>query len=139
MNPNAPHRPRRPGPGDQATPTEPDEELDRAARRAALECSLATLRAEYTHMLRTLHDTVRDNLGGDQADIGTRSFENDQSLHLLNVRQELITQTARALDRIDEGTYGQCERCHRQIAPARLEAFPVASLCIACKLAEEHY
>ena len=39
---------------------------------------------------------------------------------------------ARALKKLDEGTYGQCDNCGQPIAPARLEAAPESVLCIAC-------
>lgn len=44
-----------------------------------------------------------------------------------------VAQISAALNRIDEGTYGHCTRCGRQIAPARLEALPYASACIECQ------
>ena len=37
-----------------------------------------------------------------------------------------------ALDRMDAGTYGICQRCRKDIAPARLEALPATSYCIKC-------
>jgi DnaK suppressor protein len=37
-----------------------------------------------------------------------------------------------ALEKIDAGTYGTCEGCHGEIAPARIEAMPAARLCINC-------
>jgi DnaK suppressor protein len=38
----------------------------------------------------------------------------------------------RALAKIDEGSYGRCDRCGGPIAPARLEAAPESVLCIDC-------
>jgi DnaK suppressor protein len=38
----------------------------------------------------------------------------------------------RALAKVEEGTYGTCDRCGRPIAPARLEAAPKSVLCIDC-------
>jgi DnaK suppressor protein len=38
----------------------------------------------------------------------------------------------RALAKLDEGTYGRCDRCGGPIAPARLEAVPESVLCIDC-------
>jgi DnaK suppressor protein len=37
-----------------------------------------------------------------------------------------------ALAKMSAGTYGQCEACHGEIAPARLEAMPAARHCINC-------
>jgi DnaK suppressor protein len=38
----------------------------------------------------------------------------------------------RALEKLDEGTYGTCDSCRRPIAPARLEFSPESVLCIEC-------
>jgi DnaK suppressor protein len=38
----------------------------------------------------------------------------------------------RALAKLDEGSYGRCDRCGGPIAPARLEAVPESTLCIDC-------
>jgi RNA polymerase-binding transcription factor DksA len=42
-----------------------------------------------------------------------------------------------ALGRIDDGTYGKCERCGNEIEPGRLEALPWATLCIDDKRRDE--
>ena len=39
---------------------------------------------------------------------------------------------ARALAKLDEGSYGMCDRCGKAIAPARLRAAPESVLCIDC-------
>jgi RNA polymerase-binding transcription factor DksA len=46
--------------------------------------------------------------------------------------QETLAEVQDALNRFDSGTYGRCERCGQDIAPARLEAKPAARLCIEC-------
>ena len=38
-----------------------------------------------------------------------------------------------ALQRLDAGTYGYCERCGSEISAARLEAMPHAPLCVTCQ------
>jgi len=43
-----------------------------------------------------------------------------------------------ALQRIDEGTYGQCVRCGDNIAPERLDLLPHAPLCADCAGARKH-
>lgn len=47
----------------------------------------------------------------------------------LEVSEERV---ARALAKLDEGTYGDCDACGRPIAPARLKASPESVLCIEC-------
>ena len=46
-------------------------------------------------------------------------------------------QTERAITRIDTKTYGRCEECGNPIGKARLQVFPRATLCMACKQKEE--
>jgi RNA polymerase-binding protein DksA len=49
---------------------------------------------------------------------------------------KLLGDALAALQRIDAGTFGICERCGKDIAPARLEAIPAARLCIDCAKVE---
>ncbi|HTV12611.1 MAG TPA: TraR/DksA C4-type zinc finger protein [Acidimicrobiales bacterium] len=43
-----------------------------------------------------------------------------------------LVEVEHALGKLDAGTYGICESCHQEIAPARLEAMPAARFCISC-------
>ncbi len=47
-----------------------------------------------------------------------------------------LERTERALAKLDEGTYGRCDRCGEPIAPARLAALPDGVLCLACAASE---
>ena len=71
------------------------------------------------------------------ADAGTATFERERDLSLSNNIRDLMDKIDKALERIDEGTYGLCERCGRPIEKARIKALPYASLCIKDKQAEE--
>ena len=51
--------------------------------------------------------------------------------------EELLSATNKALEKIQNNTYGKCEDCGNEIAPARLEAFPSATLCVSCKEKED--
>lgn len=93
---------------------------------------------DYQDMLVSLDHALlsgHGDSGEDVAGMGTRTLENDQVRYLTANRREFIGQLERALERIDDGTYGQCEDCLTPIPPARLEAYPAATLCIACKMA----
>jgi DnaK suppressor protein len=46
--------------------------------------------------------------------------------------EEGLARTERALEKLDDGTYGRCDVCGDPIPPKRLEAMPDAILCIAC-------
>jgi DnaK suppressor protein len=67
------------------------------------------------------------------------SWESDRNF-LLRIRErerKLITKIREALVRIEEGTFGICERCGEEISEQRLEARPVTTLCINCKQEQE--
>jgi len=51
--------------------------------------------------------------------------------------QILLRQIDDALERIDAGTFGECERCGNDIGLGRLKAMPIAALCIECATALE--
>lgn len=49
----------------------------------------------------------------------------------------LISKINQALDKIEDGVYGECEACGEQISLKRIQARPVAELCIDCKAEQE--
>ena len=71
------------------------------------------------------------------ADAGTATFERERDLSLVNNVRDLIQRIDKALAKIDEGTYGLCDRCGKPIEKLRLKALPYANLCIKDKQAEE--
>jgi RNA polymerase-binding protein DksA len=67
----------------------------------------------------------------------TLNVERERDLALSASATQAVEEIDRALRRMDNGSYGVCERCSRKIAVARLEALPFAALCIECKSREE--
>jgi DnaK suppressor protein len=65
-----------------------------------------------------------------QGDIGTETFEREKDFSLLEQLEAEIGDLDAALRKIDEGTYGTCEICGREIEPERLEAMPGTRTCI---------
>jgi DnaK suppressor protein len=67
------------------------------------------------------------------------SLESDRNfeLRIRDRERRLIGKIREALDRIDEGDFGECEDCGDQIGEARLKARPVTTLCIECKTEQE--
>lgn len=63
----------------------------------------------------------------------TLSVERDRLMVVANDAQARVAAIDAALGRVEAGTYGVCESCHRPIPEARLEALPEATLCVACK------
>lgn len=109
--------------------------------RVALTARRDELQEEYAQTLTDLTELQRERLtdsaGDDQADTGTKTFEREQEITLANAILERVTQVERALERLDEGSYGWCERCGNPIPVERLAAFPSATLCVSCKQLEE--
>ena len=52
-------------------------------------------------------------------------------------RRQLLVEIEAALERIEEGYYGDCLECDQNIHPGRLQANPTATLCISCAEAQE--
>ncbi len=62
-----------------------------------------------------------------------RSFE----LRIRDRERKLLPKIEAALERIKDGTFGECEGCGEEIGLKRLDARPVTSLCIDCKTLQE--
>lgn len=105
-----------------------------AARREELYEEYQQHRAEIAELQR---ERLTDSAGDDQADTGSKTFEREQEISLANSILERINQVDRAMERLDEGSYGWCERCGTAIPVERLAAFPSATLCVSCKQREE--
>ncbi len=71
----------------------------------------------------------------DMAELGTDNFEQELTLDLLGNEKEVLVQIEAALKRIEDGSYGKCEECGKEIPRARLDAVPYASLCVRCACA----
>ena len=67
----------------------------------------------------------------------TRLQPIDLELTVLHRDEHLLASIDAALLRIDDGSYGVCERCGSPISPDRLAALPYATKCIECKRLEE--
>ena len=64
-----------------------------------------------------------------QGDTGTETFEREKDFSLLEQLEAEIGDLDAALRKIDEGTYGSCEVCGKEIQPDRLEAMPGTRTC----------
>jgi DnaK suppressor protein len=118
----------------------PWTEAELAGVHEELSAEVADLRAEIEKAESGIAERLRDGIadaGDDQADVGAKTFEREHELAVTHNARELLAQSERALARIDEETYGTCESCGEPIGKARLQAFPRATLCVACKQREE--
>ncbi|MCI0441229.1 MAG: TraR/DksA family transcriptional regulator [Chloroflexi bacterium] len=66
------------------------------------------------------------------ADIGSDASEQEFTLSLMENDEDTLEAIELALEKIEEGTFGQCDECEGEIAKQRLQAIPYASHCIRC-------
>jgi RNA polymerase-binding protein DksA len=106
------------------------------------DATLASLRAE----LVSEHARLREEIGAqgaapetddltfaDDPNFADRSHsteERSRAIALVRTLRTTLREVDRALTRLDEGSYGTCERCGNPIAVERLEALPWATRCI---------
>lgn len=96
-----------------------------------------------TQIMVAADDTRDQGMGFEPADlpdeVDLASSETGQTLNLrLRDRERvLLKKIEKALEKIDEGTFGVCEVCGEDIGLKRLEARPVTDLCIRCKEDQE--
>jgi len=107
---------------------------------ADLRTRLLDERVELQDQLTTIEDNsfsqTQSDMSGDvglddeSADAGTATFEREKDLSIEQNVRDLLQKIERALQRMDAGTYGICERCGKPIEKARVKALPYVDLCI---------
>lgn len=104
--------------------------------RTRLESEREELGAQLTTIEDQAFAATQSDMSGDvgvddeSADAGTATFEREKELSIEQNVRDLIQKIDRALKRIDDGTYGICERCGKPIEKARIKALPYVDLCI---------
>ena len=102
------------------------------AERAEVERRIRSLRARFDAIVAGSEYTTDDDEHDPEG--STIAFERAQVSALLTAasaeRDELVAASAR----LEDGTYGVCERCGRSIAPIRLDALPATRRCIDCSV-----
>jgi len=71
---------------------------------------------------------------GDQA---TAEMDRNFMLRLRGRERKLLTKIEEAIERIEQHIFGLCDKCGDEIAMRRLEARPVTTMCIECKILQE--
>ncbi|CAN5168131.1 hypothetical protein BH20ACT24_BH20ACT24_01310 [soil metagenome] len=111
--------------------------------RARLVAERGDLQAQYQELEESTFSVNQSEMTGEMgfdeeyADAGTATFEREKDLSLVNNLRDLMDKIDKAIAKMDEGTYGLCDRCGKPIERARLKALPYANLCLQDKQAEE--
>lgn len=95
---------------------------------------LEARRARMLDEIRHIDLRSKNSLGytNHQADDATFAEEQATNMALRQNAERLLAQVEDALTRLDEGTYGFCVQCGREIEADRLQALPYAALCLSC-------
>lgn len=73
----------------------------------------------------------------DEIDQASSEYAQSMAFRLRDREKFLLKKIEKALQRIEDGSFGLCERCEEVITMKRLEARPVTTLCIRCKEEQE--
>ena len=104
-------------------------------QKERLEAKMAELQRHISNLTDEAYPTPVDPI---QASEGSQDFE-ETAVDFLEMQQEqsilvneraLLTEVERALQRIEEGTYGRCVDCGQPIPEKRLQALPWAARCV---------
>lgn len=90
-----------------------------------------------------LEEQARNGVGGEAGgslsnapmhlgDLGTAAYEQELNATLLENETYLVDEVRAALDRLDAGTFGTCERCEADIPAERLALLPYVRYCVGC-------
>lgn len=106
---------------------------------AAIKKKLQARRAELLGEIAERDETMADITIDEPEDKSFERLEDEVLSALSGADRDEVIRIDAALGKIAEGSYGECEECGQEIAPARLEAMPDALLCINCASAAEKH
>jgi DnaK suppressor protein len=130
---------------DPADRDTPKRNLESPLKKKDIEMFTELLNEEKRKIMRHLEEVSASSeqqldtstASGDAADIAALEMT-QANLQKIGKREAyLLKKIDLAIQKIADGTYGECEMCGETIAIARLKARPVAQLCIDCKTAQE--
>jgi DnaK suppressor protein len=95
-------------------------------------------KSELEEVLNQLgKDTVYDEQTADPSDQASVSTLEDINISLQNTEREEYTRILKALEMLEDGSYGVCIDCGQPISEKRLQLYPNAARCIICQEAAE--
>jgi DnaK suppressor protein len=109
-------------------------------RVAVLRSMLEDRRNEIHQKLRSLRETLPAEVVEvkDPEEQSVADFVQDVDFALMEMKSATLAKIDEALRRLDQGGYGICEDCGREISAARLKAVPFAGLCRECQEQQEY-
>jgi DnaK suppressor protein len=115
-----------------ASAATPPDDLDLAQVERDLRARLAEVREQIAELTRPPEDRSGVQFGKRVGDGTTEAISRFTDVGVANDLQATEERIGRALEKLDDGTYGVCDRCGEEIAAGRLRAAPESALCIEC-------
>lgn len=89
-------------------------------------------------LLESLEDTSGESpYDQHMAETAAATLSREIDLSLQENARATLLQIERALEKLESGSYGQCDKCGKPISDGRLDAAPFATLCVDCKRLDE--
>jgi len=104
--------------------------------RKLLDAKLAELMSDAEKTVSVMNRNDEEHFA-DPGDRALRETDRNFTLRVKDRERKLVAKIKEAIERIEDGTYGECEVCGELISEKRLEARPVTTFCIECKTEEE--
>jgi DnaK suppressor protein len=106
--------------------------VDTATIRRTLEERRSGLEAELGELTAVPRDPAAVSFGKRIGDGTTEAVERLSKVGAAEQLDAMRADVVRALEKLDDGTYGLCDRCGASIPDERLEARPWSVLCVRC-------
>jgi DnaK suppressor protein len=114
--------------------------INLAHQRERLLALRVRLRGDMTQMsdnaLNKDHNKTT-SMPNHMAELASGNFDQEFTLSLMGSEEDALEQIEAAIERIENGSYGQCEECGVKIPKSRLEAIPYAAQCVGCASQKE--
>lgn len=100
--------------------------------RALLQERLAELDSEIAELKEVRLDPGAVSFGKRIGEGTNEAIDRLNKIGVVDALEAKRSEVERALAKLDEGTYGECDTCGESIAPERVEAIPWATQCVRC-------
>lgn len=111
-------------------------------KKKELDFFRATLKKQLEHLARKSEGSIAVLVNAtvasaDPLDRAALESQRELAVHMMERDKKLMVKIKKALQKIDDRTFGICEECEEAIDIARLKLRPVTELCIQCKKQQE--
>lgn len=108
--------------------------------------NLKNLKKKYSELINSLDQSLNDPMGettselslydNHPADIASEVYERGKDIGFKTYALQQIEKVEDALERLENGQYGICDKCGQPIPKERLEAIPLTTMCVKCRQEE---